>query len=148
MNLEIQQLTEEAVIHIAPLFDSYRMFYEQESNVGAATVFLKERLRNKESIILVAKMDDHYVGFTQLYPTFSSVAMKRAYILNDLFVVERYRKNGVAKALMNAAFQFAANQDSRFVALETGANNMKAQALYEKMGMTTEKDVKHYIHYW
>lgn len=148
MNLEIQQLTEEAVIHIAPLFDSYRMFYEQESNVGAATVFLKERLRNKESIILVAKMDDHYVGFTQLYPTFSSVAMKRAYILNDLFVVERYRKNGVAKALMNAAFQFAANQDSRFVTLETGANNMKAQALYEKMGMTTEKDVKHYIHYW
>lgn len=148
MNLEIQQLTEEAVIHIAPLFDSYRMFYEQESNVGAATVFLKERLRNKESIILVAKMDDHYVGFTQLYPTFSSVAMKRAYILNDLFVVESYRKNGVAKALMNAAFQFAANQDSRFVTLETGANNMKAQALYEKMGMTTEKDVKHYIHYW
>ncbi len=31
---------------------------------------------------------------------------------------------------------------------ELNSHNIKAQALYEKMGMTTEKDVKHYIHYW
>ena len=146
--MEIQQLLEEDVIHIAPLFDAYRMFYGQESNVGAATDFINERLRNKESIIFTAKVNNQFVGFTQLYPTFSSVAMKRAFILNDLFVEKGFRKNGVAKALMDTAFEFAANQDARFIALETGANNSKAQALYEKMGMRIENDVKHYIHYW
>lgn len=124
------------------------MFYEQESNVEAATDFIKERLQNEESIIFVAKIENHYVGFTQLYPTFSSVAMKRAFILNDLFVVEGYRKNGVATGLMDTAFQYAANQGARFITLETGANNKKAQALYEKMGMAIESDVKHYIYYW
>ena len=148
MKMEIQQLTEETVIHISPLFNAYRMFYEQESNVEAATDFIKERLQNKESIIFAAKIDNHYVGFTQLYPTFSSVAMKRAFILNDLFVIEEYRKNGVAKALMDTAFQFAIHQGARFITLETGANNTKAQALYEKMGMTIDNDVKHYVYYW
>ena len=148
MKMEIQQLTEETVIHISPLFNAYRMFYEQESNMEAATDFIKERLQNKESIIFAAKIDNHYVGFTQLYPTFSSVAMKRAFILNDLFVIEGYRKNGVAKALMDTAFQFAIHQGARFITLETGANNTKAQALYEKMGMTIDNDVKHYVYYW
>ena len=148
MKMEIQQLTEETVIHISPLFNAYRMFYEQESNMEAATGFIKERIQNKESIIFAAKIDNRYVGFTQLYPTFSSVAMKRAFILNDLFVIEGYRKNGVAKALMDTAFQFAINQGARFITLETGANNTKAQALYEKMGMTIDNDVKHYVYYW
>lgn len=146
--LEIRQVTEDDIIHIAPLFDAYRMFYEQESNIGAATTFITERLRNKESIIFAAIVDNQYVGFTQLYPTFSSVAMKKAFILNDLFVVGKYREHGVAKALMDTAFKFAANEQARFIALETGASNIKAQALYEKMDMRIEHDVKHYIHYW
>lgn len=146
--LEIKRVTEEDIIHIASLFDAYRMFYEQESNIDAASTFITERLRNKDSIIFAAILDNQYVGFTQLYPTFSSVAMKKAFILNDLFVAERYRKNGVAQALMNTAFEFAENEQARFITLETGVSNTKAQALYEKMNMVIENDVKHYIYYW
>lgn len=148
MNLEIQQLTEADGIKIAPLFNAYRLFYEQQSNEEAAVEFINERLKNKESIIFAAKMDNQYVGFTQLYPTFSSVAMKRAFILNDLYVEKNYRKNGIAQALMEAAFDFAENQNARFLALETGVNNTTAQALYEKMGMMLENDMQRYIHYW
>ena len=148
MKLEIQLLSEEKVIHIAPLFDAYRTFYKQESDIVEATHFLQERVRNKESIILAAKIKNGYVGFIQLYPTFSSVAMKRAFILNDLYVDERFRRQGVANELMKAAFQFAVDNGARFITLETGTNNIKAQALYEKMGMVTENDVKHYMYYW
>lgn len=148
MNLEIQQLTEDEGMKIAPLFNAYRLFYEQQSNEEAAVEFINERLKNKESIIFAAKMDNQYVGFTQLYPTFSSVAMKRAFILNDLYVEKSYRKNGIAQALMETAFEFAENQNARFLALETGVNNKTAQALYEKMGMTLENDMQRYIHYW
>lgn len=146
--MEIQQLTEDEGMKIAPLFNAYRLFYEQQSNEEAAIEFITERLQNKESIIFAAKMDNQYVGFTQLYPTFSSVAMKRAYILNDLYVEKSYRKNGIAQALMEAAFEFAEKQNARFIALETGVNNTTAQALYEKMGMTLEDDMQRYIHYW
>lgn len=146
--LEIRRVTEEETLHIASLFDAYRMFYEQESNIETAKNFILERLQKTESIIFAAIIENEYVGFTQLYPTFSSVAMKKAFILNDLFVAENYRKNGVAQALMNKAFEFAEDQNARFIALETSVNNPKAQALYKKMGMLIENDVMHFIHYW
>lgn len=148
IQLEIIQITEKEISHIASLFDAYRVFYEQKSNVEAAKDFVLARVQNHESILFAAIIKNEFVGFTQLYPTFSSVAMKKAFILNDLFVAENHRKKGVAQALMNHAFKFAANQDARFIALETGANNQKAQVLYEKMNMVIENDVKHYIHYW
>lgn len=146
--MSIQLIKVEDVHQIAPLFDAYRVFYGQESNVSAAEAFLKARLVNKESIILVAIHNGQYAGFTQLYPTFSSIAMKSAFILNDLFVAENFRRMGIAEQLMKAAFQYAKKQDARFITLETGSTNLQAQALYEKMGMIQEESVKHYIHYW
>lgn len=83
-------------------------------------------LYNQQSIIFAAVVDGEFAGFTQLYPTFSSIAMKKAYILNDLFVMEQYRKNGIAKVLMKEAFAFVKGENARFIALETGAANVKA----------------------
>lgn len=148
IKLEIIRITEKEISHIATLFDAYRVFYEQESNVEAAKDFVLARVQNHESILFAAIIKNEFVGFTQLYPTFSSVAMKKAFILNDLFVAENHRKKGVAQALMDYAFKFAEDQQARFIALETGANNTNAQALYKKMGMHIENDVKHFIHYW
>ena len=146
--MHITTITIEDIHHIAPLFNDYRIFYGQESNVQAAEQFLVERAKHNESIIFAAVHNDQYVGFTQLYPTFSSVAMKKAYILNDLYVHESCRRMGIAEQLMDTAFRYAQNNDARFITLETGTKNEKAQALYEKVGMTHEDNVKHYSLYW
>ena len=69
----------------------YRVFYEQKSDIHAARVFLEERLRKEESIIFIAKAGLDSVGFVQLYPAFSSVSMRKSWILNDLFVSETHR---------------------------------------------------------
>lgn len=148
MTLKIEQIDLTNVEEVAGLFDSYRVFYNQTSDIIGATNFLKERISNKESIIFAAKIAGEFVGFTQIYPTFSSVAMKPAFILNDLFVTEQYRRNGVAEKLIEKAFQFAEENNGRFITLETGSSNKKAQALYGKMGMEIEDDVKHYTYYW
>lgn len=146
--MKIKLATVEDVREIAPLFNAYRIFYNQQSNVIEATAFLKKRLENDESIIFVALHEGQHVGFTQLFPTFSSVAMKKAYILNDLYVDGKFRRMGIAEQLMVAAFQYAKENNARFIALETGSSNKQAQALYEKLGMIEEESVKHYIHYW
>ena len=144
----VQRFVEEDLKQIAKLFDEYRSFYNQSSDIQAATQFLEARLLNDESIIFVAKRENKCVGFVQLYPTFSSVAMKRAYILNDLYVTENYRRDGVARMLMEQTFQFAKKHDARFITLETGILNTRAQALYEEMGMEIENTVKHYTYYF
>ncbi len=83
---------------ITPLFNKYREFYRQAPDQDGAETFLKTRLKNGESVIFTASENGGYLGFAQLYPVFSSVAMKRTYILNDLFVAEHARKKEPAKS--------------------------------------------------
>ena len=92
---------------VSVLFDAYRQFYGQESDLDGSTDFIRERLASKDSEILLAVSEDKVVGFAQLYPSFSSVSMKRVFILNDLFVSPDVRKRGAGTALLKAAERFA-----------------------------------------
>jgi GNAT superfamily N-acetyltransferase len=105
MEIILAQL--EHLEEISKLFDRYRIFYKQSSDIAAATKFLQERFEQKDSTIFLALEADRAIGFTQLYPSFSSVSMRRIWILNDLFVEEDFRKKSVAKLLMSAAEKFA-----------------------------------------
>ena len=92
---------------VARLFDQYRVFYNQSSNLSDAEQFLAERFRNQDSSIFLALNDGTGIGFTQLYPSFSSVSMQRIWILNDLLVLASHRRQGIAQQLMQAADDYA-----------------------------------------
>lgn len=77
---------------LAVLFDAYRVFYKKETDLDAAKKFLRERLANDQSVIFMVYNDSRAVGFTQLYPVFSSVNMAAVWLLNDLFVDPVYRE--------------------------------------------------------
>lgn len=98
--MEIHQATIEDLEGVSNLFNLYRMFYDAESDLEGAKNYIKERIESKESVIFVVKDKQKYVGFTQLYPTFSSISMKRAWILNDLYVDLEARKQGVGEILL------------------------------------------------
>lgn len=119
---------------VAPLFDAYRSFYGQPSDVARADTFLRERLARDESTLLLAECDGEVVGFTQLYPLFSSVRTARAWLLNDLFVIESARRRGIARALLDAASSFAREDRAAGLMLETGRDNAPARALYRAAG--------------
>jgi hypothetical protein len=92
--MEVVLAHSEDLEELVALFDQYRVFYKQPSNLEAARHFLKERFQTSDSTIFVARENSCGRGFTQLYPSFSSVSMKRIWILNDLFVETPYRKQG------------------------------------------------------
>jgi len=142
--MKIISATIENIDQLVPLFDKYRIFYKQSSDPEAARKFLIERLNKKESVIFIA-VDTHknVLGFTQLYPVFSSVSLQRAYILNDLYVTDKSRGKGIGEALMNHAKKFAIEKNSKGLTLETHKNN-PAQKLYERLGW--KKDI-HVLHY-
>ncbi len=119
---------------LVPLFDAYRVFYAQPSDPVRARDFLSERLANAESAVLVAERGPSAVGFTQLYPIFSSVRTARTWLLNDLFVVEGARRGGVARALPDGAAAFAREQGAAGLMLETTRDNAPARALYRAAG--------------
>jgi GNAT superfamily N-acetyltransferase len=142
--MEIFQAYSDHLEAVAKLFDQYRVFYKASADFEAARRFIEERLKKGDSTIFVARVDGHIVGFTQLYPSFSSVSMKRVWILNDLFVDETYRGHGVAKLLLNAAENCARKTGAIRVILSTQISNIAAQKLYESRGYAKDKAFYHY----
>jgi len=142
--MQIIQATAAHLDQLAPLFDGYRVFYKQAPNLHAARNFLQSRFESNDSVIFIAMNDEGKgLGFTQLYPLFSSVSMQRTYVLNDLFVTEQGRGAGVGAALMKQAQHFASESGSKGLTLETAVNN-PAQHLYRKLGWVQDREVNHY----
>ena len=119
---------------LAQLFDAYRQFYGQPSDVPRARDWLRSRLRVGESVVLLAKRGDVIVGFVQLYPMFSSVRTAKTWILNDLYVDAGARRSGVARSLLDAAAKFAREDGAAGISLETTQDNAAARALYRAAG--------------
>ncbi len=142
--MEIVKATLTHLDLLVPLFDGYRVFYHQDSNPAAARQFLEARLRAEDSIIYLAHDGDQGLGFTQLYPTFSSVSMERFYILNDIYVKPEHRQGGVGAALLDQTQKVAIAQGWKGLALETATDN-PAQSLYERKGWTKDSDFFHYF---
>ncbi|RMZ50924.1 GNAT family N-acetyltransferase [Flavobacteriaceae bacterium PRS1] len=128
---------------IVSLFDAYRVFYGKPSDKNAAKQFLFERLKNKDSIIFLALVDNKAVGFTQLYSSFSSVSLQPIYILNDLYVTKEYRKQGIGVALLNKAKELCREQKYKGLALQTETTN-PAQYLYERLGWKKDPDLQYF----
>lgn len=116
------------------LFDAYRQFYEQKSDIKAARAFLSERLERNEVISYLLYDDGNVAGFANIYPTFSSVSMATVWFLNDLYIDAPFRRCGHADALMHHIATDARAAGAARLSLETARDNMPAQACYDNFG--------------
>ena len=126
---------------LTKLFDQYVVFYKSPSNYEKHYAFLKERLENNEATVFVASDDenaDKIIGFALIYITFSSLALNKIVILNDLFVDSSARKKGVGEKLILETVALAKEIGSHTIRLRTAKNNNTAQKLYHKMGFVRE----------
>lgn len=119
---------------LADLFDQYRQFYECPPDLGAAKSWIAENFERGRSTIFVSGDGHQLIGFTQLYPALCSVDLVEYFVLYDLFVAPSARRQGIARALMNAASEWATAQGAARLDLETARDNYPGQALYRDLG--------------
>jgi len=144
--MEIIQVGLGQLDEVAPLFDLYRQFYKQPSDLTRCRGYLLSRIENDESTIFLSRTaEGEAVGFTQLYSTFCSVELIPRLILYDLYVRESVRRKGFAKALMDRAKVFAVKNGFKRLTLETAVDNLPGQALYEREGW--ERDLEFYTYH-
>ena len=142
--MKVRQATVADLESLVCLFDGYRQFYGQASDLTGARAFLMERFEHQQSTLFVAVEDEKVVGFTQLYPSFSSVGLSRLFILNDLFVSPDARGGGVGRALLQAACDYGRAVGAARLCLSTAVTNVAAQALYEIAGWTRDMEFFNY----
>lgn len=129
------------------LFDAYRRFYQAPPDLAASHAFLAARVAGGESVVLLAFPRDAEgagaAGFTQLYHSFSSVALGAIVILNDLFVAPEWRRFGVARALVAGAAAYARQAGAIRLELATQRTNHPALGLYRSLGFVPDTEFTH-----
>jgi len=140
---EISKVTVTDLVELHQLVEKYRAFYKQPENDKTLN-FLEERIKNQEAVAFIARIEGDAVGFTLLYPTFSTVSLSNIWLLNDLFVIETARGNGVATELMDVAESAAKQAGATRVFLRTANDNLPAQALYEGRNWVKDEVFRRY----
>ncbi|MDH4565111.1 GNAT family N-acetyltransferase [Pseudomonas sp. BN414] len=131
---------------LSSLFAGYLEFYQVPRPQSDIRAFLEQRLDRGDSTLFIARGEDGApLGFTQLYPFLSSLALAPAWLLSDLYVVPAARRQGVGEDLMNAARAHAERTGACGIQLETAKTNLAGQALYERLGYVRDEI---YFTYW
>lgn len=142
---EIIRASESHLTELVPLFNQYRIFYEQTSDELSARKFLEDRFRKGECIVFLAIVNKEPAGFTLLYSSFSSVSLKPVFILNDLYVKKGFRHNGIGEQLLERTKELCLEKGYKGLAIETATDN-PARQLYEKLGW--KKDTRCFHYFW
>ena len=141
MKINLKKATLDDANMIGEVFDLYRIFYNQVPDISVAQQYIAE---NNESTIFFVEENGICLGFTQLYPTFDSVNVRKKIVLYDLFVREEYRRKGIAESLMNAAKEYASQNNFGSIELSTNKTNLPGQTLYESLGYIRDNEFYSY----
>lgn len=142
--MEIARASIDDLDTLLPLVSGYRNFYGRPTDADAERAYMSAHLTHGTSIVFLARVDGDAAGFVQLFPSFNTVRLRPALILEDLFVAPDARRAGIASALLDAALGYARETGAAVMFLETAYTNTAAQALYERSGWTRENEFYKY----
>jgi len=140
---EISRATVSDLAELHVLVEKYRAFYKQPENEKTLS-YQEQRLKNDQAVVFIARVDGEAVGFTLLYPTFSTVSLSDIWLLNDLYVDESARGKGIASQLMDVAEVAAKEAGATRVFLRTANDNLPAQSLYEGRNWVKDEVFRRY----
>jgi GNAT superfamily N-acetyltransferase len=140
----VREATKKDINQLSRLFDLYRVYFKQKSDPETGATFLQERMERKESVIYVSDDEGELAGFVQLYPLFSSVRLKRIWMLNDLFVLPEYRGKQISKQLIDKAKQLARETGAAGILLETEKTNEIGNHVYPAAGFERYEETNFY----
>ena len=143
----VRQAVFSDLVELAELFDQYRVFQGKDSDLSACRAFLQSRFNYGDSVVFIAHESSAPLGFTQLYPSYSSTSLARVFVLNDLFVHEKGRRKGVASKLLAAVEGYAWSHGAARVTLNVAKDNESGQALYEGQGWSKDTQFLMYHRY-
>lgn len=134
----IFRATAEDVTALAPLFDAYRSFFAGEGHAAESERFLRDRFAIGDSVVFAAREGKAIVGFTQLYPLWSSWYCRRIWFLSDLYVRESARGHGIGSNLIERVIAYALETDASSVLVELPRREPHLSQFYARLGFQAD----------
>lgn len=134
--VEIAPIAGEEFNELLPLIAAYQRFYKvEEIDEERNRAFFRRFLApSEDGLLLGAGRDGRLVGYVCLYWHFSSTQAVETVLMNDLYVEESVRGQGVGRALIEATVEIARERGVSLVEWSTAPDNDTAQRLYDSTG--------------
>jgi len=146
MDIQIRKSTPDEVPAIVRLM---RDFAEYE-NLGEYCEITEERLFDvmfgAEAFVegLVAFHDSEPVAYAMFYPYFASFRGQCGYYLEDIFVAEDFRRNGLGEAMVKIVAKLARQRGFERIDFQVLEWNAPAVKFYEKLGAIRDDSERHF----
>ena len=132
---------------LLPLMRGYCDFYKvspsDEDLLALSRALIDDPER--EGVQLIARdAEGRPMGFATIFWSWSTTDAARLGVMNDLFVSETARGGGVADALISACRDECVRRGAARLSWQTAPDNLRAQAVYERVGGHREQ----WIDYW
>ena len=134
MSIDIYKVEEQHLDDAVFLFNEYRVFFGKPSDLPLCKQVLAQRIEEETSQLFIALHNSAPAGFMQLSASFSSIALKPYWTLNDLFVLPHHQGKGIGRKLLETAEAFTRKTQFSAIVLTTAVENESAQRLYEGFG--------------
>jgi ribosomal protein S18 acetylase RimI-like enzyme len=136
----IEALNQQNIDSALELWHQYQQFYKvKEINLEKNRQHLTKILQNEElGKIFLLRNQENYVGFATIYYSFASTIAEQVAILNDLYVVENHRRQGIGKQLIDCCINYLKSRSISIVRWSTAKDNIVAQQLYNHYAKGTE----------
>jgi GNAT superfamily N-acetyltransferase len=145
--MTIRTVTESDLPELLPLMRGYCDFYEMAPTDDALLAMSRALIADpgREGVQLLARDGNgRAIGFATVFWSWSTLGAERLGVMNDLFVAEDARGSGAADALIEACRERCRTHGAGKLAWQTALDNIRAQAVYERVGATREQ----WLDYW
>lgn len=88
----------------------------------------KSELENKNSMYIVAKLNNQIVGFAGIWFSVDDIH------ITNIVVKKNRRNQKIGSLMLNNLIELCENRTQKSITLEVNSNNIPAQKLYQKFG--------------
>ncbi|MCK4589914.1 MAG: GNAT family N-acetyltransferase [Nanoarchaeota archaeon] len=135
----IDKLGDELVSHHSKnLYTKDDRFYNQKKK-NSSSIWKKHALsiiKNKKNLALIAYYGEKPIGYclSLIKRNIPIYKIEKYVYISDIYVDEKYRKQGIGKKFMEEVKKFYKKQKIKFLELQLNHNNDRALKFYQKYG--------------
>ncbi len=132
----IEPISQQQMDRLLPLIAAYQRFYAvaDVDDARNRAFFSRFIAPSEDGLLLGAWRGEELVGYACLYWHFTSLVPAETVLMNDLFVTEGQRGEGIGRALIEASAQVARVRGAHHLEWATAPDNVAAQHLYDSTG--------------
>ncbi|HEX8688899.1 MAG TPA: GNAT family N-acetyltransferase [Solirubrobacterales bacterium] len=141
----VEPITADQLELLLPLIAAYQRFYEAEEidEERNRDFFARFVAPSDDGMLLGAWHDRELAGYACLYWHFTSLVPAETVLMNDLYVAEAFRGQGVGRALIEASATVARERGAHRLEWATQPSNITAQRLYDSTGAVRSEWVEY-----